>query len=166
MEGEWACDDAAGPGLGRQSARRRGHGAADPCRPTDPVAIGCPLGDDWPDGPADLAVVNARDRAHDIVEYLAHAEVARSIGDRVTVWEGEPWKEPAGGRVWQNSATSRVTWQGVPPGAGVGTVRRVPVREERHSSRGRTGMRGEIRGKVRLVLLAVSGHGRTVLGVR
>ncbi|MGV9527641.1 trypsin-like serine peptidase [Streptomyces cellulosae] len=53
--------------------------------PTDPVAIGCPLGDDWPDGPADLAVVNARDRAHDIVEYLAHAEVARSIGDRLTV---------------------------------------------------------------------------------
>ncbi|MGW4912026.1 trypsin-like serine peptidase [Streptomyces sp. NPDC004270] len=48
--------------------------------PTDAVAIGCPLGDDWADGLSDLAVVNARDRAHSIVEYLAHAEVARSIG--------------------------------------------------------------------------------------
>ncbi|MEU6257864.1 serine protease [Streptomyces sp. NPDC047043] len=48
--------------------------------PTDAVAIGCPLGDDWADGVADLAVVNARDRAHSIVEYLSHAEVARSIG--------------------------------------------------------------------------------------
>ncbi len=52
--------------------------------PTDPVAIGCPLADDWPDGPTDLAVVNARERTHDIVEYLAHTEVARSIGDRLT----------------------------------------------------------------------------------
>ena len=48
--------------------------------PTDAVAIGCPLGDDWADGVNDLAVVNARDRAHSIVEYLSHAEVARSIG--------------------------------------------------------------------------------------
>ncbi|MET7293119.1 serine protease [Streptomyces griseoloalbus] len=48
--------------------------------PTDAVAIGCPLADDWADGPADLAVVNARDRAHNIAEYLAHTEVARSIG--------------------------------------------------------------------------------------
>ncbi|MFF8974220.1 trypsin-like serine peptidase [Streptomyces sp. NPDC014995] len=51
--------------------------------PTDAVAIGCPLGDDWADGPTDLAVLNARDRAHHIVEYLAHAEVARSIGGRL-----------------------------------------------------------------------------------
>ncbi|KOU61532.1 peptidase [Streptomyces sp. MMG1533] len=51
--------------------------------PTDAVAIGCPLGDDWADGPSDLAVVNARDRAHSIVEYLAHAEVARSIGSHL-----------------------------------------------------------------------------------
>lgn len=51
--------------------------------PTDAVAIGCPLGDDWADGLADLAVVNARDRAHSIVEYLAHAEVARSIGSHL-----------------------------------------------------------------------------------
>ncbi|NYV78170.1 serine protease, partial [Streptomyces sp. UH6] len=53
--------------------------------PTDPVAIGCPLADRWPDGPSDLAVVNARDRAHDIDQYLAHTEVARSIGDRLAV---------------------------------------------------------------------------------
>ncbi|WP_280869201.1 serine protease [Streptomyces sp. MJP52] len=51
--------------------------------PTDPVAIGCPLADTWRDGPTDLAVVNARDRAHDIDQYLAHTEVARSIGDRL-----------------------------------------------------------------------------------
>ncbi|MFF3500209.1 trypsin-like peptidase domain-containing protein [Streptomyces sp. NPDC003247] len=51
--------------------------------PTDAVAIGCPLAPDWADGPTDLAVVNARDRAHSIVEYLAHADVARSIGSRL-----------------------------------------------------------------------------------
>ncbi|KMS76505.1 peptidase [Streptomyces viridochromogenes] len=51
--------------------------------PNDAVAIGCPLGDDWADGLSDLAVVNARDRAHSIVEYLAHAEVARSIGSHL-----------------------------------------------------------------------------------
>ncbi|MFH8800741.1 trypsin-like serine peptidase [Streptomyces sp. NPDC017936] len=51
--------------------------------PTDPVTIGCPLGDDWADGLTDLAVLNARDRAHHIVEYLAHAEAARSIGSRL-----------------------------------------------------------------------------------
>lgn len=51
--------------------------------PTDAVAIGCPLGDDWADGLSDLAVVNARDRAHSIAEYLAHAEVARSIGSHL-----------------------------------------------------------------------------------
>lgn len=48
--------------------------------PTDAVTIGCPLGDDWSDGLADLAVLNARDRAHSIEEYLSHAEVARVIG--------------------------------------------------------------------------------------
>ncbi|WP_371573067.1 serine protease [Streptomyces sp. NBC_01314] len=51
--------------------------------PTDAVAIGCPLGDDWADGLSDLAVVNARDRAHKIVEYLAHPDVARSIGSHL-----------------------------------------------------------------------------------
>ncbi len=51
--------------------------------PTDAVAIGCPLGDDWADGLSDLAVINARDRAHSIVEYLAHTEVARSIGSHL-----------------------------------------------------------------------------------
>lgn len=48
--------------------------------PADAVAIGCPLADDWADGPTDLAVLNARDRAHSIVEYLSHAEVAEVIG--------------------------------------------------------------------------------------
>ncbi|MFC4502370.1 MULTISPECIES: trypsin-like serine peptidase [Streptomyces] len=52
--------------------------------PTDGVAIGCPLGDDWADGLSDLAVVNARDRAHSIVEYLSHAKVAGSIGSHLT----------------------------------------------------------------------------------
>ncbi|MEU1184418.1 trypsin-like peptidase domain-containing protein [Streptomyces sp. NPDC005820] len=52
--------------------------------PTDAVAIGCPLGDDWADGLVDLAVLNARDRAHSIVEYLSHTDVARSIGNRLT----------------------------------------------------------------------------------
>ncbi|MFF3851365.1 trypsin-like peptidase domain-containing protein [Streptomyces sp. NPDC002328] len=51
--------------------------------PKDAVAIGCPLGDDWADGLTDLAVVNARDRAHNIAEYLAHTEAARSIGSRL-----------------------------------------------------------------------------------
>ncbi|MBT2416570.1 trypsin-like peptidase domain-containing protein [Streptomyces sp. ISL-22] len=51
--------------------------------PTDAVAIGCPLADDWADGLTDLAVVNARDRAHSIVEYLSHAEVARSVGSHL-----------------------------------------------------------------------------------
>ncbi|MGW2635728.1 trypsin-like serine peptidase [Streptomyces sp. NPDC001348] len=48
--------------------------------PTDAVAIGCPLADDWADGLVDIAVLNARDRAHSIVEYLSHAEVASGIG--------------------------------------------------------------------------------------
>ncbi|MFI5683152.1 trypsin-like serine peptidase [Streptomyces sp. NPDC051636] len=48
--------------------------------PTDAVAIGCPLADDWADGLMDIAVLNARDRAHSIAEYLSHAEVAAGIG--------------------------------------------------------------------------------------
>lgn len=50
--------------------------------PTDAVAIGCPLADTWKgDGElTDLAVTNARDRAHDIDEYLIHPEVAAEIG--------------------------------------------------------------------------------------
>ncbi|WP_329224192.1 serine protease [Streptomyces canus] len=53
--------------------------------PNDAVAIGCPLADDWADGLADLAVINARDRAHSIVEYLSHTEVARSVGSRLAL---------------------------------------------------------------------------------
>ncbi|MFG1968220.1 trypsin-like peptidase domain-containing protein [Nonomuraea fuscirosea] len=48
--------------------------------PIDPVAIGCPLGDRWQDRPDEAPVVNATGRAHDIDEYLAHAEVAQEIG--------------------------------------------------------------------------------------
>lgn len=51
--------------------------------PTDAVAIGCPLGAVWKNRLTDLAVVNAGDRAHDIEEYLAHAEVAAEIGRHV-----------------------------------------------------------------------------------
>ncbi|WP_406416607.1 hypothetical protein OH809_38265 [Streptomyces sp. NBC_00873] len=53
--------------------------------PTDAVAVGCLLADDWADSPTDLAVGNARDRAHSIGEYLSHAAVARSIGSRLAV---------------------------------------------------------------------------------
>lgn len=48
--------------------------------PTDSVTIGCPLSDRWQDGPDEVPVVNATGRAHDIDEYLAHAEVAQEIG--------------------------------------------------------------------------------------
>ncbi|MFD9434275.1 hypothetical protein [Streptomyces sp. NPDC060002] len=53
--------------------------------PNDAVAIGCPPADDWADGLTDLAVINARDRAHSIVEYLSHTEVARSAGGRLAL---------------------------------------------------------------------------------
>lgn len=53
--------------------------------PNDAVAIGCPLADDWADGLTDLAVINARDRAHSIVEYLSHSEVARSVGSSLAL---------------------------------------------------------------------------------
>ncbi|MFF8717685.1 trypsin-like serine peptidase [Streptomyces sp. NPDC015184] len=48
--------------------------------PSDAVAIGCPLADDWSGALSDVAVINARDRAHNIVEYLSHPEVAGEIG--------------------------------------------------------------------------------------
>ncbi|MEU0671210.1 serine protease [Streptomyces lavendulocolor] len=51
--------------------------------PTDAVAIGCPLGGTWAGELTDLAVTNARDRAHDIEEYLTHPEVAAEIGRHV-----------------------------------------------------------------------------------
>ncbi|MEU6085827.1 serine protease [Streptomyces sp. NPDC047085] len=53
--------------------------------PADAVAIGCPLADDWADGLTDVAVVNARDRAHSIVEYLSHPEVAGGIGHHLAL---------------------------------------------------------------------------------
>ncbi|MFE7543289.1 hypothetical protein [Streptomyces platensis] len=51
--------------------------------PTDAVAIGCPLGDSWRGELTELAVANARDRAHSIEEYLSHPEVAGAIGRTV-----------------------------------------------------------------------------------
>ncbi|KPC64244.1 trypsin-like serine peptidase [Streptomyces chattanoogensis] len=47
--------------------------------PTDTVTVGCPLGDTW-GKLTEVAVANARDRAHDIQEYLAHPEVAAGVG--------------------------------------------------------------------------------------
>ncbi|MFC5171975.1 trypsin-like serine peptidase [Streptomyces mutomycini] len=57
--------------------------------PTDGVAIGCPLGDDWKGELTELAVTNARDRAHDIGEYLTHPEVAARIGSAVAAGGSE-----------------------------------------------------------------------------
>ncbi|WP_225827832.1 trypsin-like serine peptidase [Streptomyces naphthomycinicus] len=51
--------------------------------PSDPVAVGCPLTGHWAGPLTDLAVINARDRAHDIVEYLSHPEVAGEIGNHL-----------------------------------------------------------------------------------
>ncbi|MBT2492068.1 trypsin-like peptidase domain-containing protein [Streptomyces sp. ISL-96] len=48
--------------------------------PTDAVAIGCPLEDPRWGKVTQLAVANARDRAHNIDEYLAHRGVANEIG--------------------------------------------------------------------------------------
>jgi V8-like Glu-specific endopeptidase len=48
--------------------------------PTDAIAIGCPLADDWSGLAAELSVANPRDRSHDIGEYLSHPEVAGAIG--------------------------------------------------------------------------------------
>ncbi|MFC7382439.1 trypsin-like peptidase domain-containing protein [Sphaerisporangium rhizosphaerae] len=52
--------------------------------PTDPVTIGCPLGDDWHGEPVETSVANPAERAHDIEEYLTHPEVAREIGGVLT----------------------------------------------------------------------------------
>ncbi|MET9515862.1 serine protease [Streptomyces sp. NPDC002994] len=51
--------------------------------PTDAVAIGCPLENAW-GKLTDLAVANARDRAHNIEEYLAHPDVAAAIGGAIS----------------------------------------------------------------------------------
>ncbi|MGW0732304.1 trypsin-like serine peptidase [Streptomyces sp. NPDC002851] len=48
--------------------------------PTDAVAIGCPLAESGWGKLTELAVTNGCDRAHDIEEYLAHADVAAEIG--------------------------------------------------------------------------------------
>ncbi|MGC0419667.1 trypsin-like peptidase domain-containing protein [Embleya sp. AB8] len=48
--------------------------------PTDPVAIGCPLADEWSGLAAECTVSNPLDRPHDIGAYLGHREVATAIG--------------------------------------------------------------------------------------
>jgi endonuclease G len=48
------------------------------CAP-DPVAIGCPLADDWAGQIEEVVTKNPRERAHNMEEYLADARVARRI---------------------------------------------------------------------------------------
>ncbi|MGW3204082.1 trypsin-like serine peptidase [Streptomyces sp. NPDC001135] len=48
--------------------------------PSDAVTIGCPLAGTWAGTVTDDAVINARDQAHSIAEYLSHPEVAAEIG--------------------------------------------------------------------------------------
>lgn len=48
--------------------------------PADPVAIGCPLADDWGRPLTEVVTDNPVDRAHAIDEYLADVRVARAIG--------------------------------------------------------------------------------------
>jgi pimeloyl-ACP methyl ester carboxylesterase len=52
--------------------------------PKDPVAIGCPLSDDWRGELTETPVANPADRVHDIEEYLAHPEIAHAIGVPLT----------------------------------------------------------------------------------
>ncbi|MFI7700533.1 trypsin-like serine peptidase [Nonomuraea sp. NPDC049480] len=47
--------------------------------PTDPVSVGCPLGDHWQGELTEAPVANPVGGAHDIEEYLAHPEVAQVI---------------------------------------------------------------------------------------
>ncbi|MEU4039748.1 serine protease [Streptomyces collinus] len=56
--------------------------------PSDAVAIGCPLADEWAGAVTDIAVINARDRAHNIAEYLSHPEVAEAIGSQLGLTAG------------------------------------------------------------------------------
>lgn len=49
----------------------------------DPIAIGCPLRRVWGPDLRELAVENPAERAHDITEYLAHAAVAATIGQKL-----------------------------------------------------------------------------------
>jgi endonuclease G len=50
------------------------------CAP-DPVAIGCPLADDWSGQIEEVVTNNPKERAHSIEEYLADARVARRISE-------------------------------------------------------------------------------------
>ncbi|MFD1932604.1 trypsin-like serine peptidase [Nonomuraea mangrovi] len=47
--------------------------------PSDPVCIGCPLGDDWKCQVDERAVDNPLQRAHDVEEYLSHPAIARTV---------------------------------------------------------------------------------------
>lgn len=50
----------------------------------DAVAIGCPLADSWGSEVVEIVTTNARDRAHDIAEYLGFPDVARQVGAALT----------------------------------------------------------------------------------
>ncbi|MEV7970470.1 serine protease [Sphaerisporangium sp. NPDC088356] len=52
--------------------------------PADPVAIGCPLRDDWTGPLEEAAVDNPLERAHLIEEYLAHPAIAQAIRETLT----------------------------------------------------------------------------------
>ncbi|MFG2222052.1 trypsin-like peptidase domain-containing protein [Streptomyces sp. NPDC048644] len=52
--------------------------------PTDAVAVGCPLAPVWGEV-TDIAVINARDRAHRIDAYLSHPEVAARLAQALDV---------------------------------------------------------------------------------
>ncbi|WP_333772728.1 trypsin-like serine peptidase [Streptomyces sp. IBSBF 3136] len=56
--------------------------------PSDAVAIGCPLADEWAGSVTDVAVINARDKAHDIAQYLSHPEVAGEIAGHLALGRG------------------------------------------------------------------------------
>jgi endonuclease G len=51
--------------------------------PADPIAIGCPLREDWGDDVSEIITDNPSGRAHDITEYLADPRVARRIGSEL-----------------------------------------------------------------------------------
>jgi hypothetical protein len=52
--------------------------------PADAVAIGCPLADQWGSGIVEVVTDNAKDRAHDIAEYLGNGKVAQAVGESLT----------------------------------------------------------------------------------
>ncbi|MFJ2728432.1 trypsin-like serine peptidase [Streptomyces collinus] len=62
--------------------------------PADAVAVGCPLADEWAGSVTDVAVINARDKAHDIGQYLSHPEVAGEIAGHLALGRNL-WSAPS-----------------------------------------------------------------------